>query len=173
VPNVEHTLEVAASIGDAFDLSQSYGLRLQWDPFVAGQRFLDGATTPGVGVRTDTRSRHGLRMVSQYLTYKRPQSVAMKMTEGPRMFRLFSGAWHFETIDQGATRVTFRYHFVCRPRWLQWLMHPIGKWFLGREIAGRLRAFKRAAETPAMIARLHEELALDDGDRSSPRSGPQ
>ncbi len=68
---------VAVAIEDAFDLSQSYGLRLEWDPFVKSQRLLNGATVAGKGVQTLTRSRHGLRMVSEYLSFRRPDSVAM------------------------------------------------------------------------------------------------
>jgi ribosome-associated toxin RatA of RatAB toxin-antitoxin module len=159
VPVVEHSAIVAVAIDDAFDLSQSYGLRLEWDPFIKSQRLLDGATVGGKGVQTLTLSRHGLRMVSEYLTFRRPESVAMKMVEGPMMFRLFSGSWQFKRIDDAKTTVVFKYHFTCRPTWLHWIMHPVGRWFLGREIRRRLLAFKKAAETPGMIAELHAEIA--------------
>jgi ribosome-associated toxin RatA of RatAB toxin-antitoxin module len=159
VPVVEHSATLAVAIDDAFALSQSYGLRLQWDPFVRSQRLLSDATVAGKGVRTLTISRHGLRMVSEYLTFRRPASVAMKMVEGPVIFRLFSGAWHFVRVDDRKTTVVFKYHFMCRPTWLQWIVHPVGRWILGREIRRRLWAFKRAAETPGMLDRLHEEMA--------------
>jgi hypothetical protein len=158
VPIVEHSASVNVAIHDAFDLSQSYGLRLEWDPFVRSQRLLDGATIAGKGVRTLTLSRHGLRMVSEYLAFRRPEAVAMKMVEGPVMFRLFSGGWQFKPVAEGETKVVFKYHFTCRPAWLRWLMHPVGRWFLGREIRRRLLAFKKAAETPGMIERLHAEI---------------
>jgi hypothetical protein len=67
VPIVDHSAIVAVAIDDAFGLSQSYGLRLEWDPFVKSQRLLNGATVAGKGVQTLTLSRHGLRMVSEYL----------------------------------------------------------------------------------------------------------
>jgi hypothetical protein len=150
---------VAVDINDAFDLSQSYGLRLEWDPFVKAQRLLHGAVVAGKGVQTLTRSRHGLRMISEYLTFRRPESVAMKMVEGPIIFRLFSGAWQFKRLDEAKTKVVFKYHFECRPAWLHGIMHPIGRWFLGREIRRRLLAFKTAAEIPLMMDRLHAEIA--------------
>jgi hypothetical protein len=159
VPIVEHSTDVAVEIEDAFDLSQSYGLRLEWDPFVKAQRFLNGATVAGKGVRTFTHSRHGLRMISEYITFSRPEVVAMKMVEGPRMFRLFSGSWRFKRAGDDRTTVFFKYHFECRPPWLQSITHPIGLWFLGREIKRRLQAFKKAAETPGMIERLRAEIA--------------
>jgi ribosome-associated toxin RatA of RatAB toxin-antitoxin module len=159
VPIVEHSAVVGVAIDDAFDLSQSYGLRLEWDPFVKSQRLLNDATVAGKGVRTLTLSRHGLRMISEYLSFRRPDSVAMKMVEGPILFRLFSGTWQFKKIDDATTSVLFKYHFDCRPSWLHWLMHPVGRWFLGREIRRRLLAFQRAAETPGMIERLRAEIA--------------
>jgi ribosome-associated toxin RatA of RatAB toxin-antitoxin module len=159
VPVVEHAALVAVGVGDAFELSQSYGLRLEWDPFVKAQSLLDGATIAAKGVRTLTHSRHGLRMVSEYIAFRRPESVAMKMVEGPRIFRLFSGSWHFKTIDATLTEVVFKYHFMCQPPWLNWLMHPPVRWVLGRDIRRRLQAFKTAAETPGMIDRLHAEIA--------------
>jgi hypothetical protein len=159
VPVVESATTVAVGIADAFDLSQSYGLRLEWDPFVKSQRLLHGATVARKGAQTFTLSRHGLEMISEYLTFRRPESVAMRMVEGPKIFRLFSGSWHFKELDPKATKVVFKYHFECRPAWLHGIMHPVGRWFLGREIRRRLFAFKAAAETPGMIHRLHAEMA--------------
>jgi ribosome-associated toxin RatA of RatAB toxin-antitoxin module len=98
-------------------------------------------------------------MISEYLTFRRPESVAMKMVEGPIIFRLFSGAWQFKRLDEAKTKVVFKYHFECRPAWLHGIMHPIGRWFLGREIRRRLLAFKTAAEIPLMMDRLHAEIA--------------
>jgi hypothetical protein len=158
MPVVEHSVVIAAGVADAFDLSQSYGLRLEWDPFVRSQSFLQGATAAAKGVRTFTRSRHGLSMISEYITFRRPESVAMKMIEGPGIFRLFSGAWHFRQIDAARTEVTFKYHFKCRPAWLQWVTHPIGRAILGHEISRRLESFRSAAESPSMIQRLHSEI---------------
>jgi ribosome-associated toxin RatA of RatAB toxin-antitoxin module len=156
---VEHVATIGVAIDDAFDLSQSYGLRLEWDPFVKAQRLMNGATVAGKGVQTLTVSRHGLKMISEYLTFRRPETVAMKMIEGPAIFRLFSGSWQFERVDEARTRVLFKYHFTCRPAWLHWIVHPIGRWILGREIRRRLLAFQKAAETPGMIDRLRAEIA--------------
>lgn len=64
---VERTVVVDVAIDVAFAVPQTTGaLRLRWDPFIRTQHLLDGADRPGPGVRTETRSRHGLRMVSEY-----------------------------------------------------------------------------------------------------------
>ena len=163
MPVVERATVVRVAIDDAFHLSQSYGLRLEWDPFVRSQSLL-GARSAAKGVRTLTRTRHGLRMISEYIAFRPPGTVAMKMIEGPRIFRLFSGAWHFKRIDETETEVVFKYHFSCRPAWLQGVMHPVVQRILRREIARRLDAFKRAAETPGMLDRLKAERAMSAGD---------
>lgn len=92
MPIVEHSAWVPVSVTEAFDLSMSHARRFDWDPFLKAQRFLDGATCPGVGVRTWSKDRRGLVMVTRYLTFQRPHRVGMKMERGPRIFRTFSGA---------------------------------------------------------------------------------
>jgi ribosome-associated toxin RatA of RatAB toxin-antitoxin module len=157
MPIVEHTAEVDGAIEDVFDLSQSYALRLRWDPFVKGQRLLDGADRAGRDVRTETLSRHRLRMVTRYLTFRRPTLVGMKMEEGPWFFRTFSGSWRFEPLAPDRTAVAFRYNFACRPRALAPVAERIGRWYLGRDIRRRLAAFKAACDEGTLLREVRAE----------------
>ena len=60
MPVVEASITVPVPPGLAFAVSQTTApIRYRWDPFVRRQHFVDGATAPGKGVRTYTRSRHG------------------------------------------------------------------------------------------------------------------
>ena len=154
---VQSKVVVRATADDCFCVASSYGVRLEWDPFVRAQRLVD-ADRPGPGVRTWTKSRHGLTMVSEYLSYKRPTLMGMKMVEGPPLFRTFSGSWHFVDLEGGGAQVTFRYRFDCRPAWLQRLTHPVGRWYLGRDIDRRLAAFTKGVEDPRIVARARAEL---------------
>ncbi len=144
MPIVEHSVTVTGSIDDVFDLSQSYELRLDWDPFVRSQRPLDGADHAAKGVHTETVSRHGLRMVTEYLTFRRPTLVGMKMIDGPPIFRTFSGSWRFTELDDGRVDVAFRYNFACKPTILAPIMERVGSWYLGRDIQRRIEAFRAA-----------------------------
>jgi len=167
---VEARASARATADDCFALAGSYSVRLEWDPFVQDQRLI-GADQPGRGVRTWTRSRHRLTMVTEYVTYRRPNLMGMRMVQGPPLFRTFSGSWHFTDAPTTPPRldaapggeagprcdIVFRYRFECRPSWLQWLTHPIGRWYLGRDIDRRLAAFVRSAEDPAIVARAHQE----------------
>ena len=155
MPRVESTVEVDVPIDVAFALSQTYGpLRYRWDPFVREQHLLDGHTAPGRGVRTSTTSRHRLKMVSEYVSYRPPTQVGMKMVSGPWFFDQMSGGWSFAPITPQRCRATWRYTFSCRPRWIRPVAHPVGRWLLGRDIRNRLDAFARACEDESILAEL-------------------
>src|SRR5262245_44870916 len=122
VPTVEDTIEVAAAPAEVFDLAQDYRLRLRWDPFLRAMEFREGAQVAAVGVRVWVRAKNGLSMEVVYVTLDRPRSVAMKMTDGPRVFERFAGSWRFEALGEAHTRVVFRYGFETRPAWLRPLL---------------------------------------------------
>lgn len=155
----------------AFALSQTTGdFRLKWDPFISAQCFLDGAGAAGRGVRTRTRSRLGLVMVSQYVSYAPPRNVGMTMVAGPWFFTNFGGGWRF-TADDGGTRAVWKYTFSCRPALLRPLMERIGSRLLGYEIQRRIEAFACACEDPALVAEFRAlgktgEAAAQDKDRA-------
>jgi hypothetical protein len=141
-----------------FAFSQTTGsFRLKWDPFISSQGFLDGAGSAGKGVRTRTRSRLGLTMVSEYVSYAPPRNVGMTMVSGPWFFGNFGGGWRF-TPDDGGTRAVWKYTFSCRPAMLRPLMDRVGTWLLGREIERRIEAFARACEDPALVAEFRADL---------------
>jgi hypothetical protein len=141
-----------------FAFSQTTGsFRLKWDPFISSQGFLGGAASAGKGVRTRTRSRLGLTMVSEYVSYAPPRNVGMTMVSGPWFFGNFGGGWRF-TPDDGGTRAVWKYTFSCRPAVLRPLMDRVGTWLLGREIERRIEAFARACEDPALVAEFRADL---------------
>lgn len=139
----------------AFAVSQTTGeVRLRWDPFIRSQRLLD-AERPGKGVRTLTHARVGPKMVSEYVSYRPPTSVGMKMVEGPWFFQTFGGGWRFTSEQRGAvmgTRAVWKYTYAVQPAWLRPLAEPIGQWLLGREIRRRIASFARGCADPVVLA---------------------
>jgi hypothetical protein len=158
VPRVHATVAVPLDANRAFALSQAYGdLRYRWDPFVREQRLLDGAHAAAAGVRTWTRSRHRLEMISQYVAFRPPRHVGMRMLQGPWFFESFSGGWNFvdrPRAEGGGTEVTWRYNFTIRPHWLRPVANPVGVWLLGGDIRRRLAAYAKACEDPDIVAAL-------------------
>lgn len=146
MPTIQAVLEVAVPAAPLFDLAQDYGLRLAWDPFLRDMKFRGGAREAAVGVRVWVRARNGLAMEVEYITLRRPEQVAMKMVDGPRMLAQFSGAWLFKAVGEGTTRVTFRYNFTCRPRALAWALEPVVARILRRDMQARLAGLKLHAE---------------------------
>jgi len=155
MPRVQSTVVVPLDPDRTFALSQTYGeLRYRWDPFVREQRLLDGAPAAAAGVRTWTRSRHRLQMVSQYVAFRPPRHVGMRMLSGPRFFESFSGGWNFVPTRDGGTEATWRYNFTIRPRWLAPVADRVGTFVLGREVRKRLAAFAKACEDPEVVKAL-------------------
>ncbi|MBO4208574.1 SRPBCC family protein [Micromonospora echinofusca] len=164
MPVVEAVTEVPVPPELAFAVSQTLApVRYRWDPFVREQYLTDGATRPGRGVRTVTRSRHGLVMVSEYVSFAPPSHVGMKMVRGPWFFEMFAGGWRFAPAGvPGRTVVTWRYSFRCRPALLRPVADRVGRWLLGRDIRRRIAGYAAGCADPVVLAAARQ--ALTDGD---------
>ena len=154
MPRIEAARIVPVPIDVAFAVSQTHGpIRLAWDPFIASQRLI-GGDVPAKGVRTETVSRHRLKMISEYVSFKAPSQVGMRMVEGPWFFASFGGGWAFKEVPEG-TEATWRYTFTIKPAWLAPIADPIGRWLLGRDIRARLAAYAAACENPVVLAAVN------------------
>ncbi len=158
MPQVVAQVWVPVAPEVAFAVSQTTGAaRLAWDPFIRSQHLI-GADRPGKDVRTFTRARvgpvRGFAMVSRYVSYRPPTSVGMTMESGPWFFATFGGGWRFEPATRDGvpgTTATWKYTYSIRPRMLRGVAEPVGQRLLGREIAARIEAFRRACSDPATL----------------------
>jgi ribosome-associated toxin RatA of RatAB toxin-antitoxin module len=153
MPLVERSILVQASAEDLFALSQDYARRRDWDPFTRELRFLAGAGAPGPGVRVAVVTSNGLAMEVDTISWDPPRLVAMRMVQGPRIFESLAGSWRFDALEDGRTRVSFRYHFRLAWWSLRPLAEPIAAWRMGRVIAGRLAGLARVAEAGSPATR--------------------
>ena len=70
MPVVSAEAVVPVDPATAFAVSQTTGaVRRRWDRFISEQHLMDDANAPAKGVRTFTRQRFGLSMVSRYVSY--------------------------------------------------------------------------------------------------------
>jgi ribosome-associated toxin RatA of RatAB toxin-antitoxin module len=144
---IESALDIPASATWLFDLTQDYARRLDWDPFLSKAE-LHGERA-GVGVRAWCVSKlPPWGMETEYVTFQRPDVVAIKMTRGPRVLRMFAGSWRFAA--RGAlTRVTFRYRFETRPALLAPVAARAFAWDTAKRLAGlRAYALRHAPRSP-------------------------
>jgi ribosome-associated toxin RatA of RatAB toxin-antitoxin module len=142
----EQCVVIPGTARELFALTQDYGRRLEWDPFLKSAKLLGGAEKAEVGVRAWCVARNGLGMETEYLSFNPPRVTAVKMTRGPRLLARFAGSWRFEEIAAEQTRVRFRYHLQARPRCIAWVLTPLFAWLFGRDTRIRLKALKTAVE---------------------------
>ncbi len=145
MPIVERAVSVIGPIDEVFDLSQS---------------------------STETDSRDGLRTVTEYQTSRRPALVEVRMVEGPRWFRTFSGSWHFTEQPEGRVEVSVRYDFSCSSTLLAPIMERIGVWYLGRHVTERLEAIVEGCTRtePLDRVRRHRDARVRPSDAGSASS---
>jgi len=141
--SIEAAIEIRASPEAVFDLVHDYSRRLEWDPFLEEACLLDGAEAAGLGVKTRCTARNGfggLAMETVYVSFDRPKVAAVKMTKGPAVLETFAASIRQEDVGSGRTRVTYRFHFSTRPRWLRVLIGPVACFLFRREVRQRLEA---------------------------------
>ncbi len=146
---LEAAIEIRASPGAVFDLIHDYARRLEWDPFLKEACLLEGAEAAGPGVKARCTARNGfggLAMETIYLSFDRPTVAAAKMTKGPVVLETFAASLRQEDIGFGLTRVTYRFNFSTRPRWLRAVAGPIASVLFLREVRQRLKALKSYME---------------------------
>ena len=108
------TIIIEANQEQVFDFTQDYNKRLKWDTFLKKADLIDGASAADKGVKAYCVAKNGLGMVTEYVTFNRPKVTAIKMTEGPFMFKSFLGSWTFKELSRDKTEVIFIYSFGLR-----------------------------------------------------------
>jgi ribosome-associated toxin RatA of RatAB toxin-antitoxin module len=149
----EQRIEIEATPADLFALTQDYSLRLEWDPFLRSATLVGGAAVAAIGVRALCVSRGGVGMETEYVSFDPPRTTAVKMTRGPWFLASFAGAWRFEEVAPGRTRVEFRYNLRARPAWLSALLTPLFVRAVARHMHRRLEYLKIAVEERHLRAR--------------------
>jgi ribosome-associated toxin RatA of RatAB toxin-antitoxin module len=141
MPTIESSITIHNNINKVFETSQDYNIRLQWDPFLKEIRYLH-QSPDGINTEVWVRAKNYLTMTVIYISYKYPETVAMKMTQGPWIFKKFSGSWRFQKINETTTKVIFRYNFICVFTLIDKMMEYIFK----RDIDKRLTGLKKFLE---------------------------
>jgi hypothetical protein len=146
--SLEAVIDIHADPVTIFDLIHDYTRRLDWDPFLQEARLLDGAEAAvGVTARcTARRGFGGLTMDTVYVSFDRPRVAAVKMTRGPALLDSFAATLRQDELASGLTRVTYRFNFSTRPRWLRPILDAVAAALFLRETRQRLKALKRQLE---------------------------
>lgn len=134
----------------AFDLIHDYGRRLEWDTLLRAA-YLEGghlAAAEGVtSVCVGRRSLGSIALKTVYVTFRRPTLAAVKMVNAPAFFHSWAASIHHEDISAGTSRITYKFHFTTKPRWLRFVLDPL----MGRVFAWETR--RRLRTLGAYLAR--------------------
>lgn len=135
------TSVISRSADDLFRLSQDYGERLIWDPFPDDYTFLNGSDVKE-GTQLEVIDKSGRSMIVEYVSFRPPYVVAIKMISGPWYIREFAGSWAFKKIDADTTKVIFKYNIKPRFGFTAFIL----EWVFRRYTIKRIDALKLYAE---------------------------
>ncbi len=137
---------IPASCEVVFDLVHDYGRRLEWDTLLQAAYLADGHTAVGVGTTTvcvGRRSLGGIALKTVYVSWQRPSVAAVKMVNKPPFFQSWAASIRHEAIAPDASRITYKFHFTSRPRFLRFVVEPVMQQIFLWETRKRLQALQK------------------------------
>lgn len=156
MPSIAESIHIDATCEQVFELLHDYSRRLEWDPFLRRADVLERG--PGceddraaVGTRTWCAARWrngGMGMETVYITFLPPNAAAVSMTRGPWFLELFAASIRHKPEGEHGSRVTYRFAFTARPRWLAAIATPLFRSIFRHETRRRLAALKMYMERP-------------------------
>ena len=152
MPHGEVSAVIPAASGAVFDLIHDYARRLSWDPLLSAAYLDDGHTAAAKGetsVCVGRRSLGAIAVKTVYVTFERPRLAAVKMVNAPPFFQSWAASIEHEDVAPQQSRITYRFHFTTKPRWLRFLLDPIMQrlfaWETGKRLAALQAVFSRGA----------------------------
>ncbi len=126
-----------------FDLLHDYSRRLEWDTLLQAAYLEDGHVLAGKGVTAvcvGRASLGGLVLKTIYVTFERPTLAAVKMVNKPPFFQSWAASIQHQEVSDNESRITYKFHFRTRPRFLGFVLDPLIKKIFVWETKKRLQA---------------------------------
>lgn len=145
MPHSEVSEVIPAPSSAVFDLVHDYTRRLQWDTLLRAAYLDDGAKVAAKGVTAVCVGRKSLGSIALktvYVTFERPWLAAVKMVNAPMFFATWAASIRHEDISDRESRLTYKFQFTARPRFLRFVLEPLMGRAFAWETRKRLRALK-------------------------------
>ena len=145
MPHSEVSEVIPAPSGAVFDLVHDYTRRLQWDTLLRAAYLDDGAKVAAKGVTAVCVGRKSLGSIALktvYVTFERPWLAAVTMVNAPMFFATWAASIRHEDISDRESRLTYKFQFTARPRFLRFVLEPLMERVFAWETRKRLRALK-------------------------------
>jgi len=129
----------------AFDLIHDYARRLDWDTLLQAAYLEGDDAVAGKGVTAvcvGRKSLGGIPIRTVYVSFDPPKVAAVKMVNEPAFFQSWAASIRHEDISDQESLITYRFHFMTKPRVLRFILDPIMERVFLWETRKRLRALK-------------------------------
>ena len=97
-----------------FDFTQDLNNRKTWDKQTLEIDIIGDIIELKKGTRVYTKSVEGIMMETEYLTFKSPNEISIKMMNKSPIFRNFIGTWKYDSTNNCKTTIKITYCFNLR-----------------------------------------------------------
>ena len=94
-----------------FNFTQNIDERLKWDKQTTEIGFINDNTALEEGTGVFTKSKEGLHMETEYLSFYPPNKIAIKMINNSNLFKNFVGVWTYKSEQKKQTILQITYQF--------------------------------------------------------------
>jgi ribosome-associated toxin RatA of RatAB toxin-antitoxin module len=94
-----------------FDFTQDFINRKKWDKQTSEIDFIGEYKELKKGAVVFTKSIEGVYMETEYLTFKPPTEISVKMLNKSQIFKDFIGTWNYSSNDSNMTELRITYSF--------------------------------------------------------------
>lgn len=146
MPHNSVTETIPAPSAAVFRLLHDYDRRLEWDTLLQDARLCANwreAQLHAQSVCTGRWYLGGVALKTEYVSFTPPAVAAVKMLNRPPFFDKFAATIRHRDLADGKSSVEYKYHFIARPSWLRWLLHPAMAAIFRWETRKRLRALRQ------------------------------
>jgi Domain of unknown function (DUF4166)/Polyketide cyclase / dehydrase and lipid transport len=144
---------IPAPAAEVFRVLHNYDLRLAWDTLLQQAYLTDGHREAALGATCVCKARRylgGVALKSEYVSFRPPEVAAVRMITRPAFFGSAAASIRHRDLSPVSSSLEYTYHFVARPRWLRWLLHPVMKTIFTWEARRRFRSLGRYLERTAI-----------------------
>ncbi len=140
---------ISATAGEVFDLIHDYKRRLEWDTLLQKAYLepeFDEAKVGAISVCQGRPILGGFALRTEYITFQKGKVAAIKMLNRPPFFDTFAASIKHQDLSDGKSEVVYTFSFTAKPKWLQFILHPIMSQIFAWETRKRLQALKEFFE---------------------------
>jgi hypothetical protein len=143
MPHGTVTATIPAASADVFRLLHDYDRRLEWDTLLQAAYLTGDHVEAGLHARAVCQGRPllgGIALETEYVSFHPPRVAAVRMVNRPAFFETFAATIRHTDNADSSSRIEYIYNFTARPRWLQWVLHPVMVLIFRLETSKRLRS---------------------------------